>query len=284
MGSGSSGLVNCYDGPFDTLLKQKTTGTLIYPVCKPCPATLYESCNNIMGPEWGQDSSVAMGAGCQLQCSRIGYTNLDPSTCCLGIQSSNTNITCDPTLVPSSVRCQPTMTNWCMNGKMTDAICTSLPYYNTILNQYCNSVSNIKNNSICSNYIISNPGKFDSIMTQYCSAYPNDDICCLMRSTIPCPNKFDIRCESKAGYQTSSMIATQCPSMLTCNQYINLGSAQQFASNVEENCVGTTNSTSNNWTTTLTQLISTIFSYLTNIYVIILIIVLAVIYVVMNNE
>lgn len=59
-------------------------------------------------------------------------------------------------------------------------------------------------------------------MSQYCKAYHDDDLCCFMNSSIPCPNKFDSRCFNEASYQTSAMLATKCPDVLNCYQYANL--------------------------------------------------------------
>jgi hypothetical protein len=253
MGAGSSGLINCPNTNFDysTLPNLNTVKTS---VCYACPATLHTSCKKEFGSEWGNDESVAEGTGCRLQCKRVGYNNPDNLGCCLGNKSTDYKITCNPSLTPTSSTCTNLLNNWCLSN-INDPKCINLPYYKNILLNYCLNPENIKTNSSCRSFL-SGPdsaGKMDLVMSSYCKNNPADSLCCYMNSAIPCPNKFDTRCNSSAAYQSNAMVSTTCPNVLTCNQYINIPNGSKiFATNIEATCnlsntkdSNPTNSTSN---------------------------------------
>jgi hypothetical protein len=247
MGNGQ-GLVNCPDQTFDynTLISSNTVKA---PSCSVCPANLYNNCTSLFGPEWGNDTSLAEGSGCRLQCSRVGHSVTDPNICCLGTQPPGyPKSTCDPTLVPGSTGCVETMYSWCTQNEtnMVDPKCTSLHEYPQIMTRYCNSIDKITNSQLCRAYL-STPeagGNIDTTMVQYCNKAPTDSLCCFIKSTIPCPNKFDTRCTGVPAYQTSSMVSTVCPDVLTCNQYISLSpGAKAYATKFDQSCLGNKNTT-----------------------------------------
>lgn len=239
-----NGLAGCSDIEMDTSNLQKMSQVNMGK-CSVCPANLHQSCGNTLGPEWDFDYSQTEGVGCKAVCKRIGYTNTDPS-CCLGIQSADSKRTCKPELNRSSPACVGPITTHCaQDNNIGSEFCTSVPpslKYN-ILSTYCNNIDNIKNKPICRGFVsgLEHAGKADDLMSKYCTANPNDDLCCFMTSSIPCPNKFDSRCFNKASYQTSAMLATKCPDVMNCNQYATLDpSAKAFATNVQMNCGKTT--------------------------------------------
>lgn len=234
-----NGLAGCTNRPLDaSTLQSVNQVNLGY--CSVCPAQLYQNCS-ALGNEWEWSYSQPEGVGCKAVCKRIAYLNKDPN-CCLGKQSSDPRRTCDPSLTPSNVTCRDPIISYCSKDENIEGnFCNSMSQdiKNNALRNYCNNPDNIKNKTLCRNFIssIDSGGKIDQTMSLYCKDNPDDDLCCYMNSTIPCPNKFDIRCFNKAAYQTGSMLATRCPDVLNCYQYANLApNARLFATNVQMNC------------------------------------------------
>lgn len=236
--TGSNGLAGCFNQGSPTPEELRGLSSFNSGNCSACPANLHQNCNSF-GPEWTSGGSNSEGVGCKLTCTRTGYLNKDTS-CCYGQQSSNPQLTCDPSLTPASPTCTAPLVGWCNDDtNITSTYCTQNPdVYNKALRAYC-TPSNIVSKPVCKEWVMDprQQGAIDIVMQQYCQQNPSDGLCCYMQSRIPCPNKFDNRCFNTAAYQTSPMITTKCPDVLNCNQYINLdASSKQFASNIEANC------------------------------------------------
>lgn len=137
----------------------------------------------------------------------------------------------------------------------TDPTCSAWAKANTsqaipIKMQVCANM----NNCTCRNWAVSAEamGNIDSIMTPFCAANPNDPLCTCINSPFVaingCPNKFDKKCVA-TGYETSSMIKSQCPNIINCNQQVNLTPAQlslMVDSTVNLSCGGGTNAVVSN--------------------------------------
>lgn len=244
-----NGLAGCNDTQYDQNSLQNVS-QINLGKCSVCPANLYQSCTNALGPEWDFDYSQSEGVGCKAICKRIAYTNKN-TDCCLGIQSKNQHITCDPSMNSSNPACVSPIIDYCsLEPNINSSFCNSLNpnLKKAVLDVYCNNVNNISSKPICRNYAASvdNAGKIDNIMSQFCKTNYSDDLCCYMNSSIPCPNKFDSRCFNKAAYQTSAMVSTKCPDVLNCYQYANLDpSTKLFATNIQLNCGNKTASPKN---------------------------------------
>jgi cobalamin biosynthesis Mg chelatase CobN len=127
---------------------------------------------------------------------------------------------------------------------------------------FCSNNSNIQNNANCRSFIQSSTadGLMDTAMSAYCAttAGQADAICSCINSKIPCPNKFDTRCTSNAGYVTNAMISATCPTIIDCTQQVTLTAADLSAiaaNNIQQNC--TSNTTTGSGTTSQSQTNST---------------------------
>lgn len=244
---GNNGIAGC-TGVSPPINNLQNMTSINLGTCTICPANFYQNCTGNLGPEWAFDYSQSEGAGCKAVCKRVDYTN-NSDDCCMHIQSPNLTSTCNPNLNASNPKCYGPIANYCSKDENINSdFCTSLPIPldTLVLSKYCNNTDNIKNKQMCRNFVsnINNAGKVDDLMSRYCVFNPNDDLCCFMNSTIPCPNKFDVRCFNKASYQTSAMLATPCPNVLNCYQYANLSpSSKLFATNIQQNCGTTTTNT-----------------------------------------
>ncbi len=219
--------------------------------CTVCPGTLYANCNSLLGSEWGNDSSVSSGAGCFLNCTKTSYS-APAATCCMG-QTPGAPASCDPNMTPTSSSCAATMNSQCTGANVFLNPCQqwgssaqNTSAYNAQVASYCFSGSNMTTNTNCRTWISQQNSKYDSQMTNYCGSYPDDPLCtCITSSVTPCPEKFDKNCVA-TGYLTASMQEVNCPTVLTCNQYVNLPANAQSAlidNAITQNCSATTNTT-----------------------------------------
>jgi hypothetical protein len=252
MGNGCNGLVNCNCVTPPTPAALQTMTSASTGNCVACPATINDSCSSKLGPEWINDYSVSEGAGCILQCKRGSYSNTSQD-CCIGIQSSNLQSTCDPSLNATNGNCSGYILNYCSDpSNINNSYCqsnlktTNLNLFNSCQLKYCtDDINRINSQSLCRSLVLSPGviGTIDNTMQAYCNQYPTDGLCCNIKSEIFCPNKFDSRCVGTAAYLTADMLNVTCPNVLTCNQYVNLSpGAKVFATNVQLNC-GTTSPT-----------------------------------------
>jgi hypothetical protein len=86
-------------------------------------------------------------------------------------------------------------------------------------------------------YIRSTPNNMcDSYITRYCKtiAGKNNPMCTCINSEIPFPNCHDIKCQN-TGHIPNNMRTQSCPTVLNCNQYVNLtGEVQNSVVNVAQ--------------------------------------------------
>lgn len=86
-------------------------------------------------------------------------------------------------------------------------------------------------------YIRSTPNNMcDSHITRYCKtvAGKNNPMCTCINSEIPFPNCHDIKCQN-TGHIPNNMRTQSCPTVLNCNQYVNLtGEVQNSVVNVAQ--------------------------------------------------
>lgn len=251
MGGGAScnGLVNCSCSSPPSAEDLRTMKTVNTGNCVACPANLHDSCPRRFGPEWVNDYSVSEGVGCKMQCKRSTYSN-NSQECCIGIQSPNKQLTCNPALNATHPSCTGYILNYCSNPtNINNSYCqndlktTNLKLFNDCQLKYClDDINRIKTVPLCRDLILTPEvnGTIDRNMVVYCQRYPDDQLCCHLNSEITCPNKFDTRCVGKAVYSTTDMLRVPCPDVLTCNQYVNLSpDSKVFATKIELNCGST---------------------------------------------
>lgn len=242
------------------------------PGCGACgPAVQAKSKCSDIGPEWqysGYGScdackfncvnfgvGTACTAGTHARCKKIQHLG-DKTSCCLGnMPTGYPRNTCSPDLSPLSDTCSDIVKNYCSSGDriFSDDICKSWSANNTqqafnIKKNYCNP-SLINTDSNCRSWVASSEaqGKIDDLMVlNYCQQYSSDPLCKCVMSEITCPNKFDSECIKSGGYKTADMQNVTCPSVMNCNQYINLSpGAKAIATNVEQNCTTVTSGGNN---------------------------------------
>ena len=99
--------------------------------------------------------------------------------------------------------------------------------------------------SNCANWALSSSvkGTIDNQMQAFCTANPGNSLCgCINSPITPCPEKYDKNCIT-GGYLTGTMLSTACPTVMNCNQYVNLSPAAQSVlidSAINQNCSTTT--------------------------------------------
>jgi len=72
-------------------------------------------------------------------------------------------------------------------------------------------------------YLTSNPNhQCDAIIYDYCQINKDDEICACINSPLEYPDCHDQKCRESGAHITRNMLAKKCPTVIECNQYVNL--------------------------------------------------------------
>lgn len=257
---------NQYSGaPLGTILSA--------PGCGDCATGNPTNCSGL-GPEYGSTGGYTTCSSCQywdgaswvigntMLCRKNQYLG-NSQTCCAGLPPSGyPNVTCNPNYSPSNPQCTSILQPICNYSDyiFSKSYCNEWGLANPSLafeakKNYCSSINLPFANSSpqCAQFVQSSSaqGKLDTMMSKYCKNYPSDPLCSCINSPLPCPNKYDKNCIQNNGYLTYSMINTNCPNVVNCNQFTNLSpGALALGTSEVQNCTSNTTTGSGSGTGT----------------------------------
>lgn len=184
--------------------------------------------------EWGCECIGSAVVGSKPTVKRVAYL-ADPTTCCINGVSTTGGKTCDPKYRDrNGEACKSSMMNYCAQGTniVSDAACVNWANVypkeskEVRLKSVAADPTNANNVTYCKSLANNGDSSCDQIYINYCSTHPADPLCSCINSKAIVPGIVNPACIDKTcltnGYITSSMIASQCPDIITCNMQVNL--------------------------------------------------------------